>query len=319
MNYIVFDLEWNQAIVNEKRIEKLPFEIIEIGAFKLDVNLKKIGEYHRVIKPKYYKKLHYHVSKVVSISKDELNNGCDFEDVAEDFLEFCGEEFVFCVWGSLDVYNLRSNLSFYNIDYDFGEPVKYLDLQKLYSFCKYERLKRVSLKEAVKELNIAENGFFHRAQKDAYYTMLVMKALPFDKLCMFKSNDLFTIPDTVKNEINISYDGYHKTISRGFENSSSLMRNRRTRETICPYCETKIKRVVNWFRESQNSYACIAVCKEHGDFVGKIRLKTNNEKFYAIKILKEAADEDKLRLLEKKDIIRAKRKRKKELKYQGEE
>ena len=37
MNYIVFDLEWNQSNTGrEKEVEKLPFEIIEIGAVKID-------------------------------------------------------------------------------------------------------------------------------------------------------------------------------------------------------------------------------------------------------------------------------------------
>ena len=37
MNYIVFDLEWNQS-PDGKKFEnaRLPFEIIEIGAVKLD-------------------------------------------------------------------------------------------------------------------------------------------------------------------------------------------------------------------------------------------------------------------------------------------
>ena len=40
MNYIVFDLEWNQNPAGKKtRNDKLPFEIIEIGAVK--VNSKK--------------------------------------------------------------------------------------------------------------------------------------------------------------------------------------------------------------------------------------------------------------------------------------
>lgn len=198
MNYIVFDLEWNQATVNEQRVKKLPFEIIEIGAFKLDEGLKKVGEYHRVIKPKHYKKLHHRVSRVVNISKDELSCGYDFELVAEDFLKFCGKDFIFCAWGSSDVYTLRSNLSFYGIDYDFGDPVKYLDVQKLYSFYKYDSLTRVSLRDAVEKLNIAENMLFHRAQQDAYYTMRVMNVIPFDRLCMFTTNDLFTIPVTTK-------------------------------------------------------------------------------------------------------------------------
>lgn len=37
MDYIVFDLEWNQSPEGKKGSDKkLPFEIIEIGAVKLD-------------------------------------------------------------------------------------------------------------------------------------------------------------------------------------------------------------------------------------------------------------------------------------------
>ena len=122
-----------------------------------------------------------------------------------------------------------------------------------------------------------------------------MKHIPFYKLCMFTTNDLFTIPLTTKKEIHITYEGYYKIISRGFENQAGVMRNRRIRD------------------------ACTAECREHRKFLGKIRLKTNNEKFYAIKVLKEATDKDIDRLLEKKAVIREKRKKKKELKYQMEE
>ena len=37
MNYIIFDLEWNQGnAATEATVENLPFEIIEIGAVRLN-------------------------------------------------------------------------------------------------------------------------------------------------------------------------------------------------------------------------------------------------------------------------------------------
>ena len=42
MNYVVVDFEWNQACYGKgSENRKIPFEIIEIGAVKLDENLKK--------------------------------------------------------------------------------------------------------------------------------------------------------------------------------------------------------------------------------------------------------------------------------------
>lgn len=311
MNYIVLDLEWNQASCNDRRLEKLPFEIIEIGAFKLNDRLNEIGRFSRVVKPRYYKRLHHHVSKIVNITQRELKNGVSFLNAAKDFLDFCGEDFVFCAWGSLDVYTLRSNLSFYQVRYDFGEPVTYIDIQKLYSFCHYDTLTRLSLKDAIDELKLPMTKQFHRALQDAFYTVKVMQSMPFESLNRYVTNDLFTIPSSAKNEIHISFDGYHKSISRGFEDSIALMNNRRIRETVCPCCSEKMHRSMNWFRDSNHGYSCIAVCKTHGIFVGKIRVKIKDNKSFAIKVIKAGDESDIERLKEKKLTIRTRKKHKK--------
>ena len=48
MDYIVLDLEWNQSPNGkEDSVEHLPFEIIEIGAVKLDEAFRQKGEFHR--------------------------------------------------------------------------------------------------------------------------------------------------------------------------------------------------------------------------------------------------------------------------------
>ena len=45
MNYIVLDLEWNQSNTGkEPEAGQIPFEIIDIGAVKLDDGRKPVGE-----------------------------------------------------------------------------------------------------------------------------------------------------------------------------------------------------------------------------------------------------------------------------------
>lgn len=45
MNYIVFDLEWNQSAEGKEcSVEHMPFEIIEIGAVKLNSQMKQVSE-----------------------------------------------------------------------------------------------------------------------------------------------------------------------------------------------------------------------------------------------------------------------------------
>lgn len=52
MNYIILDLEWNQADDLKTKLESdLMFEIIEIGAIKLDSETKQADSFHELIKP----------------------------------------------------------------------------------------------------------------------------------------------------------------------------------------------------------------------------------------------------------------------------
>ena len=60
------DLEWNQSYSGHiGEHPRMPFEIIEIGAVKVDKNYRIIDEYSSLIKPRIYKKLH---------SKDKLSS-----------------------------------------------------------------------------------------------------------------------------------------------------------------------------------------------------------------------------------------------------
>lgn len=66
MNYIVFDLEWNQCPYGKDRENKrLPFEIIEIGAVKLDENRKMTDQFHEIVKPSVYHRLHYRTKEIL--------------------------------------------------------------------------------------------------------------------------------------------------------------------------------------------------------------------------------------------------------------
>ena len=59
MKYIVLDLEWNQCPGGkEKENKELPFEIIEIGACKLDEDFNIIDDFQRFISPVVYRSLH---------------------------------------------------------------------------------------------------------------------------------------------------------------------------------------------------------------------------------------------------------------------
>ena len=121
MSYIVLDLEFNQAydFENNKTILLIPscrFEIIQIGAVKLDKNFKIIDKINLYIRPNLYKKIHPYVKDITGLTEDFLEDKPLFKNAYKDFEKFLGnEEHIFCIWGSGDLKALYRNLSYYDM------------------------------------------------------------------------------------------------------------------------------------------------------------------------------------------------------------
>lgn len=74
MNYIVFDLEWNQCPYGKgQENERIPFEIIEIGAVKLNSERQIIDQYQVLIQPRVYKKLHHRTREIIQMDRNCWN------------------------------------------------------------------------------------------------------------------------------------------------------------------------------------------------------------------------------------------------------
>lgn len=94
----------------------LTFEIIEIGAVRVSDDRKTIVDsFQQVIKPRVFKKLHYKIQEITHFTEEELNDGKDFRKVIRDFLEWCGDDYIFCTWGSMDLTELQKNMKHYNL------------------------------------------------------------------------------------------------------------------------------------------------------------------------------------------------------------
>ena len=82
-SYIVFDLEWNQSYRGKVgKLPDLPFEIIEVGAVKLNENLEPVSEFSRFVRPFVYTTLDYRVRALTKIQAKQLRSeGQDFATV----------------------------------------------------------------------------------------------------------------------------------------------------------------------------------------------------------------------------------------------
>ncbi len=289
MNYIVMDLEWNQSPDGKfHAYSDVPFEVIQIGAVKLDEQFRVISEFNRYISPRLYPRLHRKVEEIIGITTEELKAaGDDFEFVVADFLEWCGDNYTFCTWGGTDLIELQRNLAHYKVEANFPKPFLFYDLQKLYSLCFSDGKTRCTLQAAVEELGISTSGHYHSADDDAKYTAKVMQRLDFEKVKGFYSVDTFRIPANKKEEIYLNFGTYGKYISRGFGSREGAAMDREVRGCRCYICNKPMKRLVKWFATNAKSYYGLFSCEEHGLIKGRFKIKnTDGGRYYAMRILK---------------------------------
>ncbi len=312
MDYIVFDLEWNQCPYGKAREnEKLPFEIIEIGAVKLNEKKEILDTFHQLVRPVIYRKMHFRTKEIVSLTIEELDNGKLFHDAAEDFLTWCGSAFRFCTWGTLDLTEFQRNLAYYYMEELLPGPVLYEDVQKLFALTYETRRDRRALSYAAEFLKLDESGEFHQALEDAIYTARILQKIPDDIILANYSIDCFQNPKGKEEEIRIRYDTYEKFISREFNTKEDVMEDREVTAVHCFLCHKNVKRKVKWFSDNGRNHFAVGYCEDHGYVKSKVRVRQAADgKYFAIKTTKMINEEEAEKIRNKQIFLRLKRQKK---------
>lgn len=307
--FIVFDLEWNQSSRGKDgSMDRLPFEIIEIGAVKLNASLQIVSEFHRLIKPRVYHQMHFKISEVTHMSMARLESeGRRFEDVIEEFLAWCGNDYRFCTWGTMDLTELQRNMVYYGLEIPFNKPLLYYDLQKIYSLIKGNKQKE-SLDSAVMEMGVLEERPFHRALDDAYYTGRVMGNMDFYSMMEYVSVDYYRLPESPEEEVYLEFPDYSKYISQLYDTKEDALAEKRVTDMVCYECRRALRKKIRWFSSNQKFYFCLAYCPEHGYVKGKIRMKkTEDNSVFVVKTLKIVGEEGAGLIMLKKEESKNKR------------
>jgi len=176
INYIIFDLELNSKVFKSSH----PNEIIEIGAVKIDGNLRNMGTFQSYVKPKIYRKLFPIVKRKTKIKQEDINNAPGFKEVLSSFKDWIGSNYILCSWGHDDIHHLKANCEFNRRGTKWLK--NHIDIQK--QFSKLHNLpagQRFSLKNALNLLGIPVENDLHRADVDAKYTAEIFIRV-FDKL-----------------------------------------------------------------------------------------------------------------------------------------
>ena len=100
MNYLIFDLEWNNTFGRDVNIN----EIIEIGAVLLDGSLMEIGRFSTFVRPRIARKLNSRTKSLTHITNQDIQNGISFQQAVSELTDFMGaEETAALSWGDTDL------------------------------------------------------------------------------------------------------------------------------------------------------------------------------------------------------------------------
>jgi len=305
MNYIVFDLEWNQNPSGKKtRNDRLPFEIIEIGAVKVNSKKEITDHFHRLIKPQVYKWIHDSIHEVIHVDYKDLMKGVPFEQAVREFIDWCGEDWYFFTWGNQDVMELQRNMKYYHMDPLASAPIRFLDVQKLFSIRYEDRKLRRSLEFAIDFLHIEKDIPFHRAFSDAYYTARILAKIEPEVRVNY-SFDTYILPKTHEEEIHVLFPDYMKYISREFEDKQEALADHEVISTKCYLCHKNLRKKIRWFTPNGKHYYSVSECPVHGLMKSKVRIRrSEDDKIYVVKTSKFITSEESEQLVEKRETAK---------------
>ena len=296
MNYVVVDLEWNQAMSSKSSVfNKLPIhlsgEIIEIGAVKLKEDMTPGEEFTIDVKPVYFRRMHYKVKKITGFDKERLAHGIAFADALEQFRQWCGEDVTFITWGNDDQRIMEQNIIIHDLDWDW--IAGWINLQLIYNLQTGGDKNQKSLASAMEHFEIEQTRVAHDALGDAYNTALVAS-----KLDMAEGLQLYPDAARILASRMPNYkppadptgpDALSHDCFDGFESKAAAFADSRLIQLACPCCgaETKGQK---WVNQGDQRYMNIYTCQEHGAYLvrAKFRKCKEDNSWAANKLVYEA-------------------------------
>ena len=274
MHYIVLDLEWNQPVswqspVYQKIGDRLIFELIQIGAVRLDDDLNITDTLSLPVAPTHYIQIHPRIRRMTGLGQEELAGAPAFREALEQFADWCGEDYVLLTWGCDDVSVLQQNIDFFECGDVTLPPL--CDIQKL--FAEVHRLKdRPSLKSAMEMVEIVpeESMAFHNAKNDAWYTAKVFQTLPDPAAVL-------NYAQTPKTLIHRHRKTRDKTALTPYPSVRAALESDDALKPACPRCGRVLTLDGEYVLQSPDRYLTIGKCRNHGRMLLRLAIRAEEE------------------------------------------
>ena len=236
MQYVIFDLEWNN--VYGRKIHGFINEIIEIGAVKLDEDLNEISTFSSFVKPSIGKKLRGSVKKLTNITNDDVLGGEPFTQAFSDFRKWIGSQpTLILTWGDGDIRVLIENYKYLNGIAFIPFLTDYVDLQSFVQRrVKTEKGQQIGLGKAAEALGVDDTTFsHHRALDDSK-----LSAECFKKVFDFKELHSYIRPCGTEFYAKLAFKPYP------ISNLKNPLVDKKQLVYTCPDCRVNAQRIKEW-------------------------------------------------------------------------
>ena len=267
MNYIVVDLEWNGSW--SKKAHGYFNEIIEVGAVKVDEQMRIVDEFRAAIKPVVSKKLSNIVTDLTNITAEELEDGTTFMGMMREFTRWMGKEpATVLTWSTTDLLVLMENCRYFTGRQDIPFLHNYMDFQ-VYAQQRMgvDTSQQLGLARAGEMLGIPEDDMsLHRALDDSKLTAAILQKV-YDKDTFVEAimpvDDEFYKRITFKTVI-------IKDLDDPLVKRSELCFN-------CPECGQNLKRKGSWRFRSRAFCAEFSCRRCEKKYTGRVQFRLRYE------------------------------------------
>ena len=274
MQYIIMDLEWNQPISYTSAAyrnvgENLIFEMIQIGAVKLNDDLEVVDTFTQLIRPVHYVRLHPRIKRITHISQEDLEEAPLFTEALTRFADFCGQDYALITWGCDDVSVLEQNKRFFHCGIELSDIY---DMQRVYGEMIGNTKERQGLQAAMAhfEIDPDEEKPFHNALNDAWYTAMVLRRLPDPaKVLQYPLKPKMLQHSARSREM--------KTELRLRGSIGAVLSCSAAKQPPCPVCGKKLDVPEGYVRLGPDRFMALADCPQHGLVFSTIEKKTIEE------------------------------------------
>ena len=296
MNYVVVDLEWNQAMSSKSSVfNRLPIhlrgEIIQIGAVRLNEDMTPGEEFQVDVRPVYFKRMHYKVKKLTGFDKERLSHGLPFAEAFEQFRAWCGDDVRFITWGYDDQGIMEQNIIIHDLDWDW--ITDWINLQLIYNLQTGGDKNQKSLQTAMEHFEIEQTRVAHDALGDAYNTALVCSRLDMAAGLADYANAPEILARRSPKAERQRQDGpepiAHASFT-GYASKGDAFADARLSEPACPLCGGALS-FAKWVNQGDQRYMNLADCPADGKLLLRIRFKHQPDGSYSAACLAYRADE----------------------------